>query len=212
MLCAKANGEKCLAFVLLPRKRILVNVEKNFKNKLVLSWSGSVWMDQSQIITFLHKVFKTFSFGRRLLVWDSFRCHNSEVTKQELKKLRIDTTIIPGRCTKYIQAPDVSWNKPFKQKIQEYYHNWLRDGKKSYTAAGNLRAPPIEEYLKWIVEAWENITPDLIQKSFKCCGISTHVDGCENDIINFFKPAGICPSGSGLFLKRLNDIAASIAP
>ena len=35
--------------------------------------------------------------------------------------------IIPGGCTKYIQAPDVCWNKPFKVRIAELYdqHNDL---------------------------------------------------------------------------------------
>ena len=42
MLCAKANGDKCLPFVLLPRNRPMMNVEKMFKNKLNLSSCGSV--------------------------------------------------------------------------------------------------------------------------------------------------------------------------
>ena len=28
---------------------------------------------------------------------------------------------IPGGCTKHVQAPDVSWNKPFRAKVSEEY-------------------------------------------------------------------------------------------
>ena len=28
--------------------------------------------------------------------------------------------IVPGGCTKYIQAPDVVWNKSFKGRIKEF--------------------------------------------------------------------------------------------
>ena len=32
---------------------------------------------------------------------------------------------VPGGCTKYIQAPDVSSNKPFKAYCSERYDEWL---------------------------------------------------------------------------------------
>uniref|UniRef100_A0A914WP73 HTH CENPB-type domain-containing protein n=1 Tax=Plectus sambesii TaxID=2011161 RepID=A0A914WP73_9BILA len=54
MLCAKDNGAKCLPFVLLPPKRPSFNVAQKFKGKLILSWCGSVWMNQEQTSDFLH--------------------------------------------------------------------------------------------------------------------------------------------------------------
>ena len=35
------------------------------------------------------------------------------------KAKKIDTVLIPGGCTKYIQTPNVSWNKPFKTYCAE---------------------------------------------------------------------------------------------
>ena len=69
-----------------------------------------------------------FSFERRLHAWDSFECHIDSV-KTGLKNLNVDQATVPGSCTKYIQAPDVSWNKPFKSRCTEEYDNWLRKGK-----------------------------------------------------------------------------------
>ena len=52
---------------------------------------------------------RSFSFGeRRLLAWDSFRCHLTPGLISFLNCAKVDWLIIPGVCTKFIQAPDVS--------------------------------------------------------------------------------------------------------
>ena len=52
-----------------------------------------------------------------------------------------DLSIIPGGGTSKIQPADVSWNKPFKVAYKSKYNEWMVSGEKSYTAAGNIRAP-----------------------------------------------------------------------
>ena len=44
-----------------------------------------------------------------------------QTVSKDLKAKKIESLIIPGGCTKYLQAPDVSWNKPFKAKVAEEY-------------------------------------------------------------------------------------------
>ena len=39
--------------------------------------------------------------------------HLTQVVKDLLRKAKIDQAIIPGGATGHIQAPDVSWNKPW---------------------------------------------------------------------------------------------------
>ena len=106
--------------------------------------------------------------GKRLLAWDSYsyRCHISDATKKQLKKLQIETAMIPGGCTKFIQVPDVYWNAPFKAKVRQFYENCMLHGEKSYTKSGNMRAPSIKVHLKWIGDAWDQLPEDLIVKSF----------------------------------------------
>ena len=41
------------------------------------------------------------------------------------KTKKICTVLILVGCTKYIQAPDVNWNKPFKTICTEKYDKWL---------------------------------------------------------------------------------------
>ena len=93
------------------------------------------------ITSWVNKVIGTFSFSRRLLAWDSFECHMMNSVKYAISKLNIDQVIVPGGCTKYVQAPDVCWNKPFKAVVTEQYDEWMASGLQQYTEAGNLRPP-----------------------------------------------------------------------
>ena len=62
------------------------------------------------------------------------------VVEQSLKAKKIDSVMIPGGCTKYSQAPDVSWNKPFKAMRTEMYDEWLgAEEIHQETEAGNLK-------------------------------------------------------------------------
>ena len=67
-----------------------------------------------------------------------------------------------------LQAPDVSWNKPLKEKIRYRYDIWmLNDANKKFTAAGNPKAPALEMVLDWVYEAWQELNTEMIAKSFK---------------------------------------------
>jgi hypothetical protein len=74
-------------------------------------------------------------------------------------------------------------------------------GEKTYTKAENMRAPSMEVYLQWIVDAWEQLPTELIIKSFKGCGLTNALDGSEDEMIHCFKPAG--PIKTGLDLLKL---------
>ena len=104
MLTARSDGYKCLPYVLLPRKRPDPAIAEKFKNKLQLAWEGTTWMNDILTTDYLKRVIGQFSFGKRLLVWDSFRCHISESTKKQLRQCGLDTAVIPGGCTKFIQV------------------------------------------------------------------------------------------------------------
>jgi hypothetical protein len=104
MLTGRADGYKCRPFVLLPRKRPDKDIVERFKNKLILSWSGTIWMNDEITEEYLTKIFGPGVFQKRLLVWDSFRSHISTKTKEVLKKCNLDVAVIPGGTTKFIQV------------------------------------------------------------------------------------------------------------
>ena len=74
-------------------------------------------MDEALAEQYCREVIGTFCFffySRRLLAWDAFRCHLTPRVNDILGRAKVDTLITPGGRTKFIQAPDVSWNKPMK--------------------------------------------------------------------------------------------------
>uniref|UniRef100_A0A914HZY1 DDE-1 domain-containing protein n=1 Tax=Globodera rostochiensis TaxID=31243 RepID=A0A914HZY1_GLORO len=78
-------------------------------------------------------------------------------------------------------------------------------GDKPTTSGGNLRAPPMEIYLEWIVSAWETLSKDIIVKSFLCCGISKEDDGKNDALIHVFKKDGAIPNGLPLLRQRRQE-------
>ena len=65
------------------------------------------------------------------------------------KDYNISTAVIAGGCTKYIQASDVSWNKPFTQHLGTQYDDWLANGDKEFIKGGNIKAPPLKTLVEW---------------------------------------------------------------
>ena len=51
------------------------------------------------------------------------------------------------------------------------------------TRGGNRKPPGRPLLLRWIKDAWDSVTPDTVRKSFKVCGISSALDGTEDDLL-----------------------------
>ena len=83
----------------------------------------------------------TFNFGCRLLVWDAYKCHiTADVRSCVDKQTNTDVSVIPGGLSRHLQPAAISWNKPSKMAYKEKTQ-WMANGPKTYTAAGNMRAP-----------------------------------------------------------------------
>lgn len=201
-LTAKADGKKCLPFVLLNRKRVIPEIADQFRGKLNLCWAGRVWMDDSLTETYLRQTIGPQLFQKRVLIWDSFRCHRSEKTKDVLHSLKVLTSIVPGGCTKFVQPADVSWNRPFKLRIQEMHDDWLGANNLPQTAGGNYKPPSPAVYLTWVYEAWQAVSEEVIRNSFRHCGISLTSSAEDDDSIHMFAAHGPCPQGRATFDAR----------
>ncbi len=90
---------------------------------------------------------------RRLLCWDSYRCHLTDKVMAALAQRNMEVAVILGgtiatsllyRCIFYtaipayqyltscpLQAPDICWNKPFKAHYQGLY-DWMATSDKTY--------------------------------------------------------------------------------
>ena len=107
------------------------------------------------------------------------------VVQASLKAEKIDTVLIPGGCTKYIQALGLSWNKLFKAICTEKYDEWLEAvGIRKETDAGNLKPLPRSMIVSWVLDSWNQFSSEMILKSFKVCALTSAIDGSKDkDIV-----------------------------
>ena len=98
--------------------------------------------------------------------------------RKDLKEMNVDSVIIPGGCTRYIQVPDVCWNKPFKARMTKLYDQWFCEGVHQFTEGGNMKPPSKKRIIKWVLDIWSQLSKENI-KSFKCCGLNLTNDGTE---------------------------------
>jgi hypothetical protein len=78
---------------------------------------------------------------------------------------------------------DVCINQLFKAALKEQYTRWMAVGEHEFTPTGKIKRPDVEQLCEWIREAWACISPALIEKSFKKCGISNKLNGTEDDYL-----------------------------
>ena len=209
MLTGKADGTRLKPFIVFKgAKRESKALHDKFnRNCLVASYANG-WMNEDLTLRCCYEILGQFSFRKRLLAWDSYEAHLSDDVKKLLTKSKIESMIILQGCTKYIQSPDVVWNKSFKGKIQEFYDDWLANGKREYTDAGNMKPVPRRLIVEWVIKSWQAISNKIVAKSMKLCGLALAVDGTEDDLISCFKEGKRFAEGRALLqtqMLNLND-------
>ena len=128
-LAAKLDGTKLKPFIVFgAAKRESKSLHDEYKRQCSVASSSDAWMNEELTLKWCDEVLRQFTFQKRLLTRDSFEAHISDEVKRKLTTSKTESLIVPGGCTKYMQAPDLVWNKPFKAKIQEFYDDWLVNG------------------------------------------------------------------------------------
>ena len=152
-------------------------------------------MNEELTLRWINEIVGTFAFNKRLLAWDSYEAHITEDVKLRLKEINTESVIVPGGCTKHIQAPDVVWNKPFKQKVAELHDEWLSNGVYEFTESGNMKPVARRLVLDWILTAWKALPKEMVESSFKKCAITIDDNGEDDEQISCFKPGKPCAEG-----------------
>lgn len=183
-LGAYADGTKLAPLVHLPGVRPPKKEEIPAGIQVIMCGAGKKsWANEDSIMFWLSKLYGVNNRRRRILVWDAFRAHLTPKVKELVRgRYNSDMAAIPGGCTCKLQPADVSWNRPFKAKLAELFDEWIFSGPVDRTRLGNRRPPPKTLLLQWIKEAWATITPDIIRRSFKKCGITVALDGTEDHL------------------------------
>ena len=201
---AKGDGTKLKPFIVFKGgKRDAEKLKKEYGNKCVIASSTNGWMDTDLTLSWANTVLGQFSFRRRLLARDTYECHLMPIVQKSLQGKKIDTVLVPGGCTKYIQAPDVSWNKPFRAYCTEKYDEWLEaKGIHQETDGGNLKPPPRRTIVNWILDSWNQLSSEIICKSFKACALTSAIDGSDDKDIHCFKEKQPCHTGLEMLAEQ----------
>ena len=138
------NGHKLRPFIVFnggKRDVKRMNEDRQLSGKCVIPTSANGWMNESLTEEWIQCVVGRLSFAPRFLVWDTCKCHITNGVKEALRQASVDAALVPGGCTKYNQAHDVSRKKPFKNLCQRAYNDWMAETKHEITPAGRIKAP-----------------------------------------------------------------------
>ena len=106
---AKGDGTKLKPFVVfVGAKRESKALHEEYKRQCSVASSTNGWMNEELTLRWINEIVGTFEFNKRVLAWDSQEAHMTEDVKLRLKEINTKSVIVPGGCTKHIQAPDVA--------------------------------------------------------------------------------------------------------
>ncbi|MEW8548669.1 MAG: hypothetical protein AB2693_34645 [Candidatus Thiodiazotropha sp.] len=187
VLAVSAAGDVLPPMIIFKGKRpVSLNVPKGW----IVCVQEKAWMDETLMIRWVKEIlFPHTKKERCLLVMDSFRAHLTEDVKKTLRKGNTVTAIIPGGCTSKVQPLDVSLNKPFKVDLRKSWSSFIRSAtekmREEAEPTERLKAADKATVLSWIVDAVSSLKEkkEIVQKSFKVCGITNNMNGSEDSLI-----------------------------
>lgn len=99
-----------------------------------------------------------------ILMMDNFGPHCVRPVKIEIAKLGCIQVNLPPNMTSKVQILDVGINKPFKDRMNRYYMEFMID---------NIsRSPKVTRKLmaRWVAESWAAIVPSTIKNTARNIG------------------------------------------
>ena len=170
-------------------KRIRPDEKKSWDKRVKVYFQPKAWCDESVMKQWVcdewGNIFTnppTSGSSGKILVADVHMAQQTDQVKRLLVTKKTVLVNVPPGCTSRVQPLDVSVNKPFKNYVREQFEKHLDENLDLYVE-GKLAAS--ERRLlttKWVGNAWEN--KDMIIRSFVKCGITSNVDGSEDDQVN----------------------------
>ena len=100
---AKSDGTKLKPFLVFAKaKRESRSWYEEYKYQCSVVSSTNGWMNEDLTLQWIKELVWKFSFGKRLLTWNSYEAQMTEDVKIPLEELNTETVKVPGECTKYV--------------------------------------------------------------------------------------------------------------
>ena len=129
-------------------------LNEEYKAKCIVASSASGWLDNPLTEQYCCEVIGRFTFvSWCIVVWDSFSCHLTPGVDVLLNKGKIDPVIVPGGCTKYIQASDLLKLAQANERISQGNVRHLACQGRSWINCSRKHERAIKTTNDWMV-AW----------------------------------------------------------
>lgn len=184
VLSCCADGTKLPPLLIFKRKTM---PQEKIPTGIIVHVHDKGWMNENGMKLWFEKIWSRRPGGLlkkpALLVYDQFRSHITEATKQVAQDMKTDLAIIPGGLTSQLQPLDVSINKPFKAFMRDEWTKWMEADNPVLTPTGRMKRPTISQVCEWVKTSWEAVKTETVVYAFKKSGISNSLDGTEDDIL-----------------------------
>lgn len=182
VLSCCSDGGKLPPMVIFKRKTI---PKENFSTDVIVEANEKGWMDENMMVNWLNKIYIKRSGGffhtdTSLLIYDSMCAHITSKIKEIVRRTNSVLAVIPGGCTKLLQPLDISVNRSFKTKLRHTWEHWMSFAEHEHTPSGNLKRPSYSLIVKWISDAWADVTQSTIINGFEKSEIIQQLPGTEN--------------------------------
>uniref|UniRef100_K7GBW1 HTH CENPB-type domain-containing protein n=1 Tax=Pelodiscus sinensis TaxID=13735 RepID=K7GBW1_PELSI len=171
VLACTADGEKLKPMVIF--KRVTMPLKLSASMSVVCNKKG--WMNTEVMKTWTDSCFCARKGGffkpKSLLLLDALAAHKETSVQKHINTMGTPIAVIPGGLTCKLQPLDVAVSHPFKCFICEEWDNWITNGEHTFTLAGRQCHVTYIEVFKWVLAAWERITPTTIRNEFRKCEI-----------------------------------------
>lgn len=184
-----ADGEPRVKPLLIFRgkgKRISLRERLQYDNRVMIRFQENARCDEAAMEYWLKYCWKPTVKEKTLLVLDLHRAQKTDHILDVMQECDITPVFVPAGLTGTIQPLDVSYNAPFKKKVEDAAAQHMQDNMENYLH-GKFTAGERRILLtKWVGNAWEEMAQakQIAVRSFKKCGISTAADGSEDFEIN----------------------------
>ena len=104
------------------------------------------------------------------VLWDDFRGHSAGPVKEYTRSLDfLKSRIMDGGLTPEGQPLDKVINKVVKGKFRDMFDEWSLNAPIN-PRTGHPIAPSRQLLAQWVVDAWESIPEEMIEKAWEACG------------------------------------------
>jgi len=111
-----------------------------------------------------------------ILLLDDWECHHHTMFTSRAAEINTYVSEVPKGQTSVSQPCDVALMKTIKNEYYKKCKAWKREERARLGPHGSMPRPGRELAVKWIMEVWNELDPELVKISFKKCGFDYAMD------------------------------------